>query len=146
MRLVRTVDSIEAVAEIEGSRTERIVGTARHVARKLGAPAQHLFRRPPIRPFLHRADRLYARPAEAVAADADAVPRRHPAFLDEEKKPLRAVDNDRARRFPAMICDALPLETRVEGVLRARSDVRPILAGLDVRPGPIDFILRTKIV
>src|SRR4051794_25988664 len=73
LRLVRAVDAVEAGAEIQGARAERVFRAASHVARQVGTALQHLGRRNPIRPFLLAADRLLAGPREALAADADAV-------------------------------------------------------------------------
>src|SRR5262249_62216947 len=74
--LVRAVDAVERGAEIERARAERIVRTARHMAREVGPAPQHLRGRRPGRPFALGADALDAAPAEAVAPDADAVAQR----------------------------------------------------------------------
>src|SRR3989442_15053463 len=76
VRLVRAVDTVHGVAEIESARAERIVGTAGHVARQIRAALQHLVGRSPIRPLALGAYRGNAAPGEAVAADADAVAKR----------------------------------------------------------------------
>src|SRR5205807_1279912 len=80
-RLARPVDAITRVAsivvEIQGPGAERIVGAAGHEGGK-DAPARplagdHLRRRRPAGPHLLVADVHHAAPAEAGAADADAV-------------------------------------------------------------------------
>ena len=76
LRLVRAVDAIQRRAQIHGARAERIVDAAGHVARQIGPPRQHLRGRRPARPFLLGGDAVGAAPAEAVAADADAVAQR----------------------------------------------------------------------
>jgi hypothetical protein len=71
--LIGTVDPILRVAEIHRTRAERIGFAAGHEARQVRLARDHLFGREPVRPFLHAADALGARPSEALAADADAV-------------------------------------------------------------------------
>src|SRR5690606_31554011 len=122
------------------ARTERIVGTAGHIARQIRPALEHFFRRTPVRPFAFRRDRLYARPPETVAPDADAVARRHPAFFDEVQIALAAVDHDRARLFLAVIGDLLRQELRIDGarlrpgrhigLFAPRLDQRPVLIGI----------------
>ena len=58
------------------ARAERIFDAAGHVARQVGPPRQHLRGRGPARPFLLGGDAVDAAPAEAVAADTDAVAQR----------------------------------------------------------------------
>src|ERR1700744_885229 len=72
-RLVGTVDAVQRRAEIDGARTERIVDAAGHVARQVRPSPAHLLRWRPARPFPFRGHAVHAAPAEAVAADADAV-------------------------------------------------------------------------
>src|SRR4029450_589821 len=91
------MDGVERRAEIHRARAERIVLAALHVARQVGSPPQHLRRRSPIRPFPLRADLLPAGPAEAVAADADAVAHGLTVAEDQIQAALGGVDVDAAR-------------------------------------------------
>src|SRR6266436_598322 len=65
---------------------------ARHMARQVGPPRQHLRGRGPARPFLFRGDAVDAGPAKAVAADTDPVAKRLALRQDEVKPPLGGVD------------------------------------------------------
>src|SRR5258705_13142924 len=91
VRLVGAVNAIKRRAEIHGARAKRVVDAARHVARQVGPPRQHLRRRGPARPFLFRGDAVDAGPAKAVAADTDAVAKRLALRQDEVKPPLGGV-------------------------------------------------------
>jgi hypothetical protein len=95
------VDAVERGAEIEGARAERIGGAAGHEARQVGAAAQHLGGRAPVRPLGLAGDGLGAAPAEARTADADAVADGGAAGLDEVEAALLRVDDDGARRIAA---------------------------------------------
>src|SRR6266478_8537513 len=96
LRLVGAVNAIKRRAEIHGAGAERIVDAARHMARQVGPPRQHLRRRGPARPFLFRGDAVDAGPAKAVAADTDPVAKRLALRQDEVKPPLGGVDVDGA--------------------------------------------------
>src|SRR5690606_23695030 len=103
--LVRAVDAEDRVAaalgEIERARAERVVLAAGlgdgQDAALLGLAAAHLGRRRPARPFGLAADLHHARPAEAVAADADAVARRLVVALDIVEILVVRIDDDGAR-------------------------------------------------
>src|SRR3954465_12127965 len=73
LRLVGAVYAVERRAQIHRARAKRILDTALHVTRQVRPAGQHLRRRRPVRPFLLGGDPVHAAPAEAVAADADAV-------------------------------------------------------------------------
>src|SRR6185312_9030424 len=105
LRLVGTVDAIERRAEIKGAGAERIFDPAHHVAGQVGTTAAHLRRRGPARPFLLGADTMHAAPAEAVAADADAVADRRTVRLDEVKATFGGVHDDCARRVIGRVGD-----------------------------------------
>src|SRR5258708_25786922 len=63
-----------------------------------------------MRPLGLLGDRLGAGPAEAVAADADAVADRAVAGHHEVKEGVAGIDHDRAGRFAAAKGDDLALE------------------------------------
>src|SRR5262249_4974383 len=71
--LIGAVDTIDGIAKIHRTRTERIGFTTGHEARQIRLALDHLLGREPVRPIFHAADVLGARPGEALAADADAV-------------------------------------------------------------------------
>src|SRR5882672_1420913 len=99
--LVGAVDAIERRSQIHRPRAERIVDAARHVARQVGTPSQHLDRRSPARPFLLRGNAVGSTPAEAVAADADAVADRLAVTEHEIEPALGSADVDRPGRVTA---------------------------------------------
>src|SRR6266403_3136398 len=96
VRFVGAVNAIKRRAQIHGPRPERVVDAARHMARQVGPPRQHLRGRGPARPFLFRGDAVDAGPAKAVAADTDPVAKRLALRQDEVKPPLGGVDVDGA--------------------------------------------------
>src|SRR5205085_6977573 len=108
----------DRVAEIHGARAERVGRATGHEARQVGLARDHLGRRRPIRPLGLLGDVLHAGPAEAVAADADAVADRAAAGLYEIEKGVRRIDDDRAGRFAAIVGDDLALELRRRLVAR----------------------------
>src|SRR5690606_1457330 len=73
LRLVRAVNAVERRAEIDRAAAERIVGAALHEGGKSRLALAHLFRRRPVGPFALLRNLVHTRPAESVAADADAV-------------------------------------------------------------------------
>src|SRR5256714_11405709 len=94
--LVGAVDAVERRSQIHRARAERIVDAARHVARQIRPPPQHLRRRRPARPFLLRRNAVGSTPAEAVAANADAVPYRLAIAENEIEPAFSGVDVYRA--------------------------------------------------
>src|SRR5207237_5414615 len=76
LRFVGAVNAIERRAEIKCAGAERVFDAAGHVARQVAPPRQHLRGRGPVRPFLFCRNAVDAAPAEAVAADTDAVAQR----------------------------------------------------------------------
>src|SRR5690606_13176488 len=97
------VDSIERRADVERARTERAVGAAGHVGRQIGDALAHGRRRGPARPLRLAGNAVRPGPAEAVAADADAVLHRLAVFESEVESPLRRLDDDRAGLVLALI-------------------------------------------
>src|SRR5205085_4306453 len=112
------VDAIDRVAEIQGARAKRVGRATGHEARQVGLARDHLGRGRPIRPLGLLGDVLHAGPAEAVAADADAVADRAAAGLHQIEERVRRIDDDRARRFAAVVGDDLALELRGRLVAR----------------------------
>src|SRR5690242_14817080 len=72
-RLVGAVDAIDGITEIERASAERIGFAAGHEAWQVRLALDHFLWREPVRPFLHAADALGARPGETFATDADAI-------------------------------------------------------------------------
>src|SRR5690606_26671289 len=107
-------DAIKTVAEIKRACAERVVRSAGHVARQVRLALQHLRGRTPVRPFPLGGDRLRARPAEAVAADAYAVAHGGAVPLHEIEEALLGIDDDRARLLVAVIGHALRQELRID--------------------------------
>src|SRR6185437_13696798 len=103
--LVRAVNPIERRAQIDGAGAQRVIDAARHVARQVGPPRQHLRRRCPARPFLLGGDAVDAAPAKTVAADADAVAQRLAVGQHQIKPPLGGVHHNGARRVVAVEID-----------------------------------------
>src|SRR6185436_5340999 len=83
--------------QIHRTRAERIVEATGHMARQIRPPPQHLRRRRPARPFLLRGDAVGSAPAEAVAADADAVAQRLTVGEHQIEPALGGVDVNRTR-------------------------------------------------
>src|SRR5258707_3850389 len=116
--LVGAVDAIQRGSQIHRARAERILRTAFHVPRQIGAARQHFRRRRPSRPFLLGGTLLDARPAESGAADPDAVAHRLAVFLHQVQKLVGRIDDDGAGAFLAVIFNELLFEFRIEGALR----------------------------
>src|SRR3954454_3000961 len=93
------MDSIQAGAEIDGPRAERIFDAARHVTRQVRTALQHLRGRSPVRPFALAADRLGAGPREALASHADAGAKRGAVAEHVIQSPLARRNDDGARRL-----------------------------------------------
>src|SRR3569623_2165611 len=70
-RLRRSVQPVQRRADIERAGAERIVRAAGHVGRQVGRALAHFRRRRPAGPLGLASDGVLARPAEAVAADAE---------------------------------------------------------------------------
>src|SRR5205085_1695165 len=109
---IGAVNAVYRAAEIHGARAKRVGRAAGHEARQVGLALDHFGRRRPIRPLGLLGDRLHARPAEAVAADADAVADRAATGLHEIKIGVRRVDDDGAGRLAAVVGDDLAPELR----------------------------------
>src|SRR5579871_3176832 len=99
LRLVGAVDTIERRAEIERPRPERVLDTATHVSRQIGPARDHLPRRRPVGPFPLGRNAVHPAPAEAVAADPDAVAQRLALSEHQIEPPLGGVDDDGAGRI-----------------------------------------------
>src|SRR5579872_3915659 len=54
--LVRAMDTIDRLAQVQSARAQGIAGAAGHETRQIGLALDHLRRRAPIRPFLLAAD------------------------------------------------------------------------------------------
>src|SRR5258705_12016510 len=85
------MDAIKRRSQIHRARAERVVDAAAHVAWQIRPPPQHLRWRRPARPFLFRGNAMGSAPAEAVAADADAVAQRLAVGQDQIESPLGGV-------------------------------------------------------
>src|ERR1700689_4881849 len=107
---IGAVNAIDGTAEIHRASTERVAGTARHIARQIGLARDHLRRRYPIGPFRLPGDRLHARPGKAVAADADAVAHRLSVTQYQIEIRVGGVDNDGAWGFAAGVVNKLALQ------------------------------------
>ncbi|MBA7468299.1 hypothetical protein ES707_03542 [subsurface metagenome] len=99
------MDAVHGRAEIHRACAERIVDAALHVARQVGPAGQHLRRRGPVRPFLLGGDPVHPAPAEAVAADADAVAQRLAVREHQIQPALAGVHYDRAGGVVAVVHD-----------------------------------------
>src|SRR4051812_30786784 len=111
--LVRAVDAVERGAKIHRARAKRIVRTARHMARQVGAALEHFGRRHPVRPLRLPRDALDARPGEPGTADADAIADRLAVLLHQIEKAVWRIDDDRAGGMRALVRDDLLLIARV---------------------------------
>src|SRR3954451_20264568 len=107
LRLVRAMDAVKRAGQIHGAGAEWVVDAARHVARQVGAAAQHLGRRAPIRPLPLHADRAHARPREPWAPDADRVLNSLAPAERVVEAALGGRDHDRARSVAAAERDHL---------------------------------------
>src|SRR5580698_2102449 len=126
--LVRPVDAIDGLAEIQRTGAQGIAGTAGHEARQIRLALDHLRWRTPVGPFLLAGDFLQSRPLEPVASNADAVADRPIVALDEIEKTLGRNDDHRARRLVRSVEDNLLLERPAELLLlRRRLDARLVL-------------------
>src|SRR3954467_14541761 len=105
LRLVGAVDAVERRAQIHRARAERILDAALHVTRQVRPARQHLRRRRPVRPFLLGGDPVHAAPAEAVAADTDAVAQGLTVLEHQIEPALRGVHHDRAGGVIAVVHD-----------------------------------------
>src|ERR1700691_4789504 len=125
---VGAVNAIDSAPEVHRASTERVSGTARHIARQIGLARDHLGRRYPIGPFRLPGDRLHARPGKTVAADADAVAPRLSMTQHQIEVGVGGVDNDGAWRFAGSVVNDLALQAS-----RQLSD-GAILRGPDLQP------------
>src|SRR6266699_1384042 len=73
VRLVRTVNAIEARAEIDRAGAHRIVRAARHMTRQIGPTLQHLPGRRPVRPLALVAHLVDAAPGVTGGAYGDGI-------------------------------------------------------------------------
>src|SRR5262249_34725351 len=112
-RLVGTMDAIKRRAEVQRTRSERIVRTALHVPRQIRPAPQHFLRRRPIRPLAFVRDVVNACPGEARAPHADAVTYGASTALHEVEQSLAGIDDDGARRLLAVIAHVLADIARV---------------------------------
>src|SRR5581483_10284352 len=96
--------------EIKRARAERIVRAARHALGKLRLPEPHFLRRHPVRPDGGTADHGGAAPAEALAADADAVANRGVSLAQEVEEVLPRIDHERARLLGVRVVHELAAE------------------------------------
>src|SRR5258705_8015008 len=85
------MDAIKRRSQIHRACAERVVDAAAHVAWQIRPPPQHLRWRRPARPFLFRGNAMGSAPAEAVAADADAVAQRLAVGQYQIESPLGGV-------------------------------------------------------
>src|SRR5215831_7094766 len=94
--LVRTVNAIEARAEIDRACPHRIVRAARHMVREIGPAVQHLVRGCPVRPLALVAHLADATPGVAGGAYGDGIAQRLAVAEHEVEPALRRADHDRA--------------------------------------------------
>ena len=94
----------------------------RHIRLELGLALDHLLRRIPVRPFLLVRDSGHARPAEALAADADAVADGAAAVLHEVEEMACGIDDDRARRLLGAVAHHLAQEGGIDLLVMDRRD------------------------
>src|SRR5262249_3308961 len=118
--LERAVNAVErvliALPQIHGAGTKRIARAAGHpkttlqlgeLPPKISLARDHLLWRIPVRPFLLVPDGRHTRPAEALTSHADAIADRPSATLDEIKKPVLRIDDDRSGVFADRVVDGL---------------------------------------
>src|SRR5690606_39675721 len=104
-RIAGTVNAVQRVApvliEVEGARTEGVLGTARHAA--VGEPGQvrfacdHLLGRVPAWPGLLVADDRLAAPAETLASDPDTIADGRAILARQVQEARIGIDDARAR-------------------------------------------------
>src|SRR5262249_30330947 len=136
LRLVGAMNAIERRAQIHRARAERIFDAAGHVARQVGAAAQHLRRWGPARPFLLRGNAVGSTPAEAVPAAAKAVAPPLAARQYWVEPPFAGVDQDGAGRI-------IGLEHHGAARDRAAAAIATIAAAAEVRSAAQD-VARVK--
>jgi hypothetical protein len=103
--LIGAVDPIFGVAEIHRTGAEWICFAAGHEARQVRLALDHLLGREPVRPFLHAADVLGARPGEALAADTNAVANGLAVADCQVKVGVRRIDDDGSGRLDCGVVD-----------------------------------------
>src|SRR5438477_8590915 len=99
------MDTVERGSEIKRTCAERIFGSARHMARQIRTPAQHLPGRRPVRPFALGAHAGRAAPGEAVTADADPVLKGLAIAEHEIEAALARIDHNGSGPMIARIAD-----------------------------------------
>src|SRR5712691_6643551 len=130
LRLIGAVDAVDRVAEIKGTRPERIARAAGHEPRQIRLAVDHLRRRDPIGPFGLARNAQQPRPLEAVAADPDPVAQRPVIALHEIEKALRRADDDGSGRLGGAEEHQLPLVRGGQPLLvRIRHDAGLLLDG-----------------
>src|SRR5262249_44325841 len=111
-RLIGAVDAIERVlaarVEIERTRTHWIAGAAFDIVWKRAEPALLIRGRRPSRPFFLAAHRRHARPGLSIRAPDRAVADALPSREHVENVTGGGIDQDRARRFLAVVAGDLP--------------------------------------
>src|SRR5262249_23071289 len=111
-RLVRSVDAIERVlaarVEIERTRTHWIAGAAFDIVRKRAEPALLILGRRPSWPFFLAPDRGHAGPGLSILAHDRAIADRLTFGKHVVNVTGGGIDQDRARRFLAVVADDLP--------------------------------------
>src|SRR5262249_2572191 len=111
-RLVGAVDAIERVlaarVEIERTRTHWIAGAPFHIVRKRAEPALLIRGRRPAWPFFLAAHRGHAGPSLRILAHDRAVADRLTFGKHVVNVAGGGIDQDRARRFLAVVADNLP--------------------------------------
>jgi hypothetical protein len=123
LRRVGSVNAHAAIVEDDDARAERIAWFAFHHAGGRELAFDHVGRRLPLRPFLLAGYFVQAGDARAGFADADAITQRHLVRLDQIKKMLLLIDDDRADRMGGAIKHRLtPEEKGHFGVGRAAID------------------------
>src|SRR5262249_23217689 len=126
-RLGGAVDAVERILvtlpQIKRACAERVARSARHpepalqlahVRHQLGLAREHFLRRIPVRPLLLVVHIGGARPAEALAPDADPVANGLAAVLHEIKVMVLRVDDDGAGRLAASIRDRRAYEGGID--------------------------------
>src|SRR5262245_65686697 len=98
-----------ALEQIDAARAERIVGAAFDAVRNIGQPALDIRGRDPSRPLFLAADPRDAPERQCVFANGYAVADRLTIGEHVIKITRVGIDDDRARRFRAMIVDEVAL-------------------------------------
>ena len=138
------MNAIEAGAEINRARAERIVHSASHMAWQVGPALEHLRRRRPIRPLAFHGYCLRPGPGKTLPANADAIPDRFARPEDIIEAALTCRDDDRAPRIAAVPSDDLARYGLFPKRLR-KSASGPRLSGLKLAScTPLSGLLKAR--